>query len=112
MEINEYILRLTGKVSISEPLTIDTNYSLALHGSISAITEESNEDGSSNHIFKFQPLKCEILTPEGKTIKAKDSRRLSQKLRARIFIEWKESSVSMDFDEYYNKRMGEIITNI
>lgn len=90
MQINEHILKLTGKVSLPKELLNGNNYTLSVTGSVTSRTEEDNQDGTVNWVYKFEPVLVEILTEKGETIKAKDRRKLSQKLRGRLFLEWQE----------------------
>lgn len=105
MLVNENYLKLTGKVAIPEPLSLDTNYSVALQGTITGQDVRSNENGTQDSIWRFEPVKCEILTPQGKTIKAKDPRKLSQKLRGVMFA----VNGQEDFEIYYTDRMNKLI---
>lgn len=107
MEINDHVLKINGSVSIPEGLEVDTNYSLALQGSITGRSEDSNENGTSTATWKFKPFKCEVLTPTGKTIKAKDPRRLSQKLRGVIYA----TNEIEDSEIRYERLMGSLIKN-
>ncbi len=111
-QINEHILKLSGQVSIPEPLESGSNYSIALHGSITGHSEDSNDDGTWNVTWKFRPVTGEILDSLGKTIKIKDKRKLSQKLRGRIFISWKESGSSLTEEDYYEQTMRLIIQDL
>lgn len=110
--INENILKLSGQVSIPEGLNVDENYSIALHGQITGYSEDSNEDGTRNATWKFKPVNGEILASTGKSIKIKDKRKLSQKLRGRIFVSWKESGSAMSEEDYYEQTMRTIINEL
>src|SRR3990170_3118777 len=73
-KINEYVLRLGGKVTLLEPVDLGHNYSIKVGGSITEKTDKDNEDGTINRYFKFEPVQVEIISPLGKTIKSKDPR--------------------------------------
>jgi len=107
METNEHYLKLIGKVAIPEPLAIDTNYSLAIQGSITGQDVRTNHNGTQDSIWRFEPVKCEILTPQGKTIKAKDPRKLSQKLRGVIFA----TNQGEDEELRYERNLKRLIKN-
>lgn len=111
MENNEYILKLSGKVNIPQPLEIGHNYEVKIKGSITGDARDDNENGTVDTSYKFQPILVEVITPQGQKIKAKDPRKMSQKLRGIIFIDWQESKVQQDFDEFYLNKMNEIISN-
>jgi len=112
MEVNEHILKLIGTVSLFGSLEIGDNYHVIIEGSIVGKSEDNNEDGTVNLTYKFRPIKVEVLTPKGQMIKTKDNRKMSQKLRGRIWMLWQESHEQIDFLEYYEKRMKEIISNL
>ena len=110
--MEEFYLKLNGKVNIPEKLELGHNYHAILGGSITKEERLDLNNGDFAITAKFEPITCEVLTPKGKTLKAKDKRKMSQKLRGRIFMIWQEGQEQMDFDEYYEKRMKEIITNL
>ena len=112
MTINENILRLSGKVSIPEPLEIGYDYQIAIKGQITGRSEDDNHDGSHNLTFKFEPLSVEILTPQGKTLKSKDKQKMSQKLRSRIYLAYQDSQTQDDFDIFYQKTMNYLMSNL
>ena len=112
MDTNENILKLQGKVNIPDPLTIGENYKITIQGSITGDSRNDNFDGTVDTTFKFEPVLVEILTPQGVSIKAKDKRKLSQKLRGRLFLLWKDSKEQMDFEDYYEVQMTKIIGKI
>ena len=52
---DSYVLKLGGKAELPNPLTIGHNYKITIDGSITAITESDNDDGSHTFYHKFQP---------------------------------------------------------
>ena len=70
--INDYIIKLSGKVSILEPLQIDNNYNLKLDCSVVAENLKTNEDGTYNIEYKVEPMRVEMIDQTGKSLKAKD----------------------------------------
>lgn len=109
MEINSNCIKLTGKSEISEPLEVGKNYSLVAQGSIVKSELHDNEDGTATQIFTFRPILSEVVKESGETVKVKDSRSMSQKLRRVLWGEWSKDDCGMDFDAYYEKEMGAII---
>lgn len=101
--IKSHILKLTGKSELPEALEIGNNYSVALSGSITAIAEHDNNDGTSDKIYTFKPIKLEVLTPKGKTLVLKDTRSNSQLLRGMLHGKWKNAASNIDFEEAYSK---------
>lgn len=110
-KIEEYQLKLNGRVNIDRPLEIGHNWHVSLAGSITKEERSDNNDGSFTVAYKFEPIQVEVLTPKGETIKAKDKRKLSQKLRGRLFMIWQESKQELDFDEFYDKAMAKLIND-
>lgn len=103
METKSHILKLTGKSELPEPVEIGSNYNVALSGSITAIAEHDNNDGTADKIYTFKPIKLEVLTPKGKTLVLKDTRSNSQLLRGMLHGKWKNAASNIDFEEAYSK---------
>lgn len=104
--INSHYLKLSGKAELPKELEIGNNYSLAIHGSITSITEHDNHDGTIDRSYKFEPVKCEVLTELGEVIKAKDTRGEAQKTRAWAYKYWEDPTNnlgSISFDDFYKK---------
>lgn len=112
MTINEYVLKLQGKVGMLEPLILDHSYQLSIGGQITQQGEESNQNGTSIKSFTFRPITVEILSDKGEIIKTIDPRKQSQKLRGRLFQLWQDSHDPIDFPEYYEKKMSYLIKNL
>lgn len=111
MEINSFSIKLTGKAELSEPLEIDSNYKVTVSGSVISSSDISNQDGSCARVFVFKPVLVEVLTEAGKTLKAKDVRKQSQKLRGVLFRKWESSGENIEFENFYEREMGRIIKN-
>ena len=75
MEINENILKLTGKVSLPEPLQIGHNFKIVIEGSVTDENLHDNNNGTFDKIYRFEPVLVEAITPSGERIKAKDYRK-------------------------------------
>ena len=103
--ISSYSLQLSGKAELPEGIEIGSNYHVATEGSITGSSDSDNEDGTLSRVFKFKPVKIDILTPMGKTLKLKDARSKSQILRARFWSIWKEHNIEMSFESWYDKLM-------
>ena len=110
-KINDYVLKLSGKVSLLEPIENDRQYNIAIKGEVVSKTEKPNQDGTYDIIYKFQPKVVEILKDAGKVIKSKDNRRNSQKLRAMIHFRWEHSNSELDSEEYYDRFMKKLMAN-
>jgi hypothetical protein len=101
--MDEYQLKLVGKVSIPKPLEIGHNYHVAIQGSITKEEKSDNNDGNFTIAYKFEPILVEVLNPKGQTIKAKDKRRVSQKIRGALYYCWKESGSDLSEEQFYEK---------
>jgi hypothetical protein len=109
-KIKENILRLTGKCTLPKSLEIGNRYKISIEGAITSITHEDNEDGTLLRYHKFVPVLVSIIKPTGETIRAKDTRRASQKLRGWIYKIWEnEKEESRDFETAYNQTMNFIL---
>jgi hypothetical protein len=95
---NDHVLKLTGKAELPNSLEIGTNYEVKIKGSITSLTEADKFDGTHVIYYKFEPVLIEVINEIGKTLKLKDKRRVSQKIRN---MAWKE------FDSLPPTEMGE-----
>src|SRR3990167_2206702 len=112
MEINDYIVKLTGKASILEKLELGKNYKIEIDASIVSTTDEDNEDGTLSRYYKVEPVLMKIVKDNGLVIKSKDIRSRSKQLRSAIWREWQAGNVNEDFDSYYDRVMVNIIKQI
>lgn len=55
-QINEHILRLTGKVELEEPMVFGSDYTLTISGQIVKTEDMDNQDGTFNRIYTFKSL--------------------------------------------------------
>lgn len=101
-KINSHILKLQGKAELPQEIELGSNYHIALEGSIIATSEHDNENGTSDKVYTFRPVKVEILTPKGKMLKLKDSRKNSQKLRNYLFKLYAQEGYVEAFDQVYD----------
>lgn len=107
--ISSHFLRLTGKAELPEEVSIGHNYKVELEGSITAITESDNHDGSFNKMYRFEPVLATLITEKGETLKLKDARSLSQQLRACFWKDWKDNENQASFQDFYDRLMIELI---
>ena len=107
--INDYVLRLRGKVSLLEPLLRSHNYKVSVEGSITEITDKDNDDGTYNRFYLLEPVRVEVVSPLGETIRAKDPRSKSKLLRAALYREWKDSNSELNDEDFYNLIMDFIL---
>ncbi len=108
MEISSYHLKLSGKAELPREIEIGSNYHISLEGSITNFTESDNDDGSHSRMYTFKPVKVELLDPQGKALKLKDTRSKSQLLRARFYAIWREQNVDVPYEKWYDELMDSI----
>ncbi len=111
-DVSDYLIKLSGKAELPEPLEIGMNYEIKAKGTITSINEADKDDGSRTFTYKFEPVIIEVISESGKAIKAKDVRQKSRQLRAALWREWKENGENIEFEDYYNQKMDEIIKSI
>ena len=109
---NEHCIKLSGKAFLPEPLEIGTNYTLKVSGTITSKTEDDLDNGTHLFSYKFLPVLLDVIEPNGKAIRAKDTRSMSKKLRSVIWKEWSDSQSSKDFEDFYVDRILGIIKRI
>ena len=109
--LHDYLIKLSGKAVIPQSLKIGYNYTIKADGTITKIIESDNDDGSHQYVHQFKSVLMEILDEKGERIKAKDTRRISQRIRARIYVYWKENQINQDFEEFYQRIGEKIILN-
>lgn len=111
-EISSFVIRLTGKAELPLGIDIGHNYRTTLEGSITQQTDTDNDDGSLTRIYTFRPIKVEVMSPLGETIKAKDTRRNSELIRSLIRKKWYDAASNLDPEEFYTKVCASIMMNI
>jgi len=110
-KIKDYVLKISGKVSLLEPIEIDNNYKVEIEGSIISEKDKSEEDGTFLRYYEFKPILVRLLDNIGKTIKAKDVRSLSQKFRAIEKFDWEQSGESYEFEVVYEALYNYLISH-
>ena len=110
--INEQIIKFSGKACIPEGLTLGNSYKVLIDGEITAITDSNNQDGTKNRIHKFEPILATITKDNGETIKTKDTRSWSTKLRKVIYAIWINNNSNITSEEYYEKVMKQILLDM
>lgn len=110
--MNDHIIKLQGKASIPEPLTIGHNFRIEAEGSITEEKKSDKEDGDFIITYKFEPVMIEVVTDKGEKIRAKDTRRRSQQLRSSLFRQWQNNNDGTDFDEWYDRKMLHFINEV
>ena len=109
--MDSHAIKLSGKAESPEPIEIGHNFRVELEGSIVSETVSDNDDGTKTHTYLFKPVIVEAVTAKGERIRAKDTRSRSQQLRSLLFKRWREVNDPIEFEDYYDKKMLEIIQN-
>ena len=109
MEINSHILKLKGNAELPNELEVDDNYHISMEGSITGYKFESNDNGTADKIYDFKPVLIELLTPKGKTLKTKDPRKNSVKIRNYLFKIYVAEGYTEPFDDVYDAFCWEVM---
>lgn len=109
-EKDEFYIKLTGKANIPERLNLGENYEIHAKGSITKEDKEDGFNGTRLITAKFEPVVIEIKDNLGKSIKAKDPRRNSQKIRSFLFKLYADEGYVEDFDSVYDAATLEIMS--
>jgi hypothetical protein len=105
-----YYAKIIGKVNIPVPLSIGHNFKLTADCSITSESKEDNENGEFSVTYKLVPITAEIVKDNGETIKAKDPRKNSQKIRAFLFKCYASEGYTEDFDLVYDAFTQEVMS--
>jgi hypothetical protein len=103
METNSYFIKLSGKANIPSELIIGENYKIEADCSITEDRRNDNHDGTFDITYKAEPMTVEIKTSNGKTIKARDPRKNSQKIRNFLWKVWSQNGYVEDFESVYDE---------
>lgn len=86
--MDSYAIKFTWKVELWQAVEIDKNYRLALEGSIVNESISPNYDWTLSKTYSFRPIHVLIHDELWDTIKAKDPRKNSEKLRSKLKFDW------------------------
>lgn len=101
-KINSHILKISGSVEIPSALTSGYNYKVSIEGAVPKIEMVDNENSTFDVIYKMKPIRVEVVTETGETLKAKDPRSNSNKARSQALAYHLEKSINVDFETFYN----------
>lgn len=111
IEVKDYVLKLTGKASILQPLIKYHNYDLKLSGTVTQETRSDNQDGTENVIYRYEPILVEVLNDKGERLELADTRSKSQILRGCFFKDWQKSGSELPFDSWRDNLMNQLIVH-
>jgi hypothetical protein len=109
METTNNFIKFGGKAEIPEALALGDSYDIKLTGEITSITDSSNQDGTKSVYYKFEPILAAIEKENGATLKTKDLRSMSVKLRKVLYFEHGMSNDPRPIDMAYEDTMKDII---
>ena len=109
---NDHFIKLSGKANIPEGLEIGHNYEVSAQGTITSKTESDKNDGSHVNYYKFEPVLVEILNDKGESIRAKDTRSMSKKLRGLVYGRWSNMAADIEEEKYYENFMYGVMRDI
>ena len=113
MEINEHIIKIFGKATLTEPLDLSSSFKLEVDGAVTETTDADNNDGTFSRIYKFKPTVISVLKSNGAVTRTKDTRSRSVQMRAVITRAWREDETStLTAEEYYDLRMSNLIQQL
>lgn len=98
-----YYIKLQGKANIAEPLSIGHNFHIDADCSITGENKTDNEDGTFSVTWKAEPVTVTVTKDNGEKIKAKDTRRNSQKIRNFLWKLHEQEGYGEDFERVYDE---------
>lgn len=107
-----YFIKLQGKANIPVPLNIGHNFKVVADCSITQEQKDDNEAGGFDVTYKAVPLTVEISVDNGPTIKAKDPRRNSVKVRNFLWKTYFNEGGVEDFDRVYDEATYVILSQM
>lgn len=112
MSNETYFIKIVGKVNVPSKIDIGHNYKVMMDCSVTQEQKEDNEDGTFNVVSKVVPITAEITKDNGATIKAKDPRKNSTKIRNLLHWKWQHSNITEDFESYYTRYTNWSLANM
>ena len=105
IKINSHILKINGAVEIPGALVSGHNYKITVEGAIPKMETSDNDNGTFDITYKLKPIKVELITETGETMKAKDSRSNSTLNRSQARAIWLEKNPNCEEELFYESMM-------
>ena len=80
---DDWLIKLSGKAAVSMPLSVNNNFKVVIQGEITEERKKNRQDGGMIYTWVFEPVLVETINHLGETLKAKDVRKASQRMRSR-----------------------------
>lgn len=103
IKINSYQLKVQGTIELPQGVKLATDYDLHLSGSIIKLEQKDCFDGNFDEIATFKPAIGEIVNERGETVKVKDMRNNSSKMRSLSKRLWLDRGGIGNFEEWHDK---------
>ena len=100
-KINSHILKLQGKAELPNEIETGSNYHISLEGAVNKVELHDNEDSTWDKIYTFRPVKIDLLDKMGKSLKLKDPRSNSIKIRGSLYREFMFLNEQISFEDFY-----------
>jgi hypothetical protein len=115
MEVNEHVLKISGKANILSGLTIGKNYDITVGDLECRKCEEIPTDSGKvdkTYTLRLSNLSEVNIISEKEVIKStQKTRSQSQVLRWEIEKRWQESGSELEKEDFYIKEMSRVIRN-
>lgn len=99
---DDWLIKLSGKAAVSMPLSVNNNFKVVIQGEITEERKKNRQDGGMIYTWVFEPVLVETINHLGETLKAKDVRKTSQRMRSRSWLYWKDNNINMSDDDFWN----------
>jgi hypothetical protein len=109
--INSHILKLSGKAELPSEIEAGSNYHVSCEGAINKVELQDQEDGTWDKIYTFKPVKIDLLDKMGKSLKLKDPRSNSVRIRGALYREFMFLNEQMNYEDFYAVCTQVIIKN-
>jgi hypothetical protein len=102
MEINSYILKISGNAELPSELILGDNYKITIEGTVVKSQDSDNHNGTLDRMYTIKPIMVELVDNKGESIKARDTRSESQLFRGLLKKKWIEKNIEMEFETFYS----------
>ena len=112
MNVNEHIISFRGKASLSQPLTLDHDYSVLSTVTCRRVSSVPTDNGSIDITYTVEPLTSEITDELGKVVEAKKKSKQSVAMRFMIIPIMRDLLPDNEDETNYEIAMGWIMKDL